>query len=215
MRNRIINYIEIAFAQRENEYFTREQDIQIYLAKYLSDTNEFDRIFLEYHIPFHMLPLYPWVDSNNIYIDLVVEKNNLFYPIEIKYKTTTQSLPLNIFGTEGGVLLGHHGAQNIGCYDFWKDVKRLELFQERFTNVEQGIMIFVTNDLNYQYSPRNVNVGYAQFSIHSNRVVAKNEILNWNGNLSISKNRPAISVSKSYKISWHPLPIDQHFYILV
>ena len=76
-------------------------------------------------------------------------------------------------------------------------------------------MIFVTNDLNYQYSPRNVNVGYAQFSIHSNRNVAENEILNWNGNLSISKNRPAINLSKSYQISWHPLPIDQHFYILV
>lgn len=33
MRNRIINFIETALAQRDNEYFTREQDIQIYLAK--------------------------------------------------------------------------------------------------------------------------------------------------------------------------------------
>ena len=42
MRNRIINFIELALAQRENGYFTREQDIQIYLAKYLYNTNEID-----------------------------------------------------------------------------------------------------------------------------------------------------------------------------
>ena len=44
MRNRIINFIETALAQRDNEYYTREQDIQIYLAKYLSEVDAFDSV---------------------------------------------------------------------------------------------------------------------------------------------------------------------------
>lgn len=215
MRNRIKNFIELALAQRGNEYFTREQDIQIYLAKCLSDTNEFDRIFIEYHIPIHIIPIYPWVDSNNIYIDLVVEKNSLFYPIEIKYKTTSQILPLNIFGTEGSVLLGHHGAQNIGCYDFWKDVKRLELFQERFANVEQGIMLFITNDESYCQPPIRVNTGYSQFSIHEGRVVNRGVTLNWNRVLAISANRPPITLYHEYNLTWNNLNLQQHKYLLL
>jgi hypothetical protein len=215
MRNRIINFIETALAHRDNEYFTREQDIQIYLAKYLSDTNEFDRISIEYHIPFHMLPQYPWVDSNNIYIDLVVEKNNLFYPIEIKYKTTTQSLPLNIFGTEGCVVLGHHGAQNIGCYDFWKDIRRLELYEQNFANVERGIMLFVSNDESYIQPPLNVNTGYAQFSIHEGKVVNSGEMLNWNRVLTISANRPPITFNNTYNLTWNDLNLTQHKYLLL
>jgi len=126
--------IENALMDRQR-YFIREHEIQIYLANFFAESKEFNNIFLEYHLPSHLLPHYPWVDSNNIYIDIVLEKNNIFYPIEIKYKTTTQNLPINIFGSDSIVVLGHHGAQNIGCYDFWKDIKRLEIFENQFQNV--------------------------------------------------------------------------------
>ena len=153
MRDQIIGIIKEALENQE-EFFTREQEIQIYLADYLNRKNLFDNVYIEYHIPSNSLVNYPWKDSNNIYIDIVIVSGNKYYPVEIKYKTISQTVPLKLFGTPSPVTLGHHGAQNIGCYDFWKDIKRLELFEENFENVEQGIMLFVTNDPSYLQPPR-------------------------------------------------------------
>ena len=87
------------------------------------------------------MPPYLWNDVDNIYIDIVLEKENEFYPIEIKYKTKLEELPHFVFGQNVNVLLGQHGAQNIGCYDFWKDVKRLEFFEEIFLFAKKGIVL--------------------------------------------------------------------------
>ena len=54
MRNQIIGIIREALANRE-EFFTREQEIQIYLADYLNRKNLFDNVYLEYHIPSNSL----------------------------------------------------------------------------------------------------------------------------------------------------------------
>ena len=158
---------------------------------------------------------YPWKDSNNIYIDIVIVSGNNYYPVEIKYKTISQTVPLKLFGTPSPVTLGHHGAQNIGCYDFWKDIKRLELFEEKFENVEQGIMLFVTNDSSYLQPPRNNEVGYAQFSINQNRIVESGQTLDWNGALSISVNRPPIHLVNSYFLKWSEMKLKQHKYLLL
>jgi hypothetical protein len=214
MRNQIREMLRAALAARQ-EYFTREQDIQIYLAKYFESSNFFERVFFEYHIPSSSINQYPWHDSNNIYIDLVLLKDGHYYPVEIKYKTMSQQIPLTVFGTVAQITLGHHGAQNIGCYDFWKDIKRIELFQERFPNVEQGIMIFVTNDESYSQPPLRANTGYAQFSIHEGRVVNMSETLNWNRILTISANRPPITLSHAYNLTWNNLNLQQHKYLLL
>ena len=214
MRNQIIGIIKDALANRE-EFFTREQEIQIYLADYLNRKNLFDKVYLEYHIPSNSLVNYPWKDSNNIYIDIVIVSGNKYFPVEIKYKTICQMVPLKLFGTPSPVVLGHHGAQNIGCYDFWKDIKRLELFEEKFESVGQGIMLFVTNDESYLKIPRNNEVGYAQFSIHEYRIVESGQILDWNGALTISVNRPPITLNNSYILNWRKLNLKQHKYLLL
>lgn len=214
MRNQIIGIIKEALENRE-DFFTREQEIQIYLADYLNRKNLFDKVYLEYHIPSNSLVNYPWKDSNNIYIDIVIVSGNKYYPVEIKYKTISQTMPLKLFGTSSTVVLGHQGAQNIGCYDFWKDIKRLELFEENFENVEQGIMLFVTNDESYLQKPRNNKVGYAQFSIHENTVVESGQTLDWNGDLSISVNRPPIKLNNRYLLNWKKLNLKQHKYLLL
>jgi hypothetical protein len=214
MRNLILQQITNALSIR-NFFFIREQDIQLYLANYLINSNLFDRVFLEYHIPSLLINNYPWADSNNIYIDIVIEKDNLFYPIEIKYKTRAQLIPLLIFGQNENIILGQHGAQNIGCYDFWKDLKRLELFEQNFENVERGVMLFVSNDFTYQNAPLNQNVGYAQFSIHNGKNIPANTFLNWNGNLAVSNGRPGLTTIHPYMISWTPMQIEEHHYILI
>jgi len=214
MRSQIITIINDALLFRE-EFFTREQEVQIYLADYLNQKNLFDYVYLEYHIPSNAIENYPWKDSNNIYIDLVVCTEGKYYPIEIKYKTISQTVPLKLFGTESPVVLGHHGAQNIGCYDFWKDIKRLELFEQTFEKVEKGIMLFITNDESYQLPPRNNEVGYAQFSINQNRIVESGQTLDWNGALSISVNRPPIHLVNSYFLKWSEMKLKQHKYLLL
>lgn len=212
MREQIRQHIITALEQRDT-FFLREIDIQIYLANYFVNTNEYDNVFLEYHIPSNLILNYPW--SDNIYIDIVLEKDNLYYPIEIKYKTTSQLLPLNIFGSNLNVSLGQQGASNIGCYDFWKDVKRIELFQQTFNNVEKGFVLFVSNDFTYKTPPNNPNIGYAQFSIHQDRIISENSFLNWNGTLKIAEGRPPITTNYDYIINWEQLPLENHFFILI
>jgi hypothetical protein len=214
MRHRIIEMIEQEMLNRTS-YFTREQDIQIALAHMFESSSAFDRVFVEQHIPAGMIPNYPWTDANNIYIDLVILKDGIYYPIEIKFKTKSQQIPLSVLGNDELMTLGHHGAQNIGCYDFWKDVKRLELYESSFQQVDQGIMLFVTNDETYLQPPLNMNTGYAQFSIHEGKTVMQQETLDWNRALSISRNRPPIQLNRNYHLAWTPMQLENHFCIIL
>jgi hypothetical protein len=84
MRNQIIRIIKEALANRE-EFFTREQEIKIYLSDYLNRKNLFDNVYLEYHIPSNSLVNYQWEDSNNI--NIVVQAEEKYYPMEVKFKT--------------------------------------------------------------------------------------------------------------------------------
>ncbi|WP_138993386.1 hypothetical protein [Larkinella sp. C7] len=214
MRQIILNQLTAALAARHT-YFIREQDVQLYLANYCLQTGMYDNVFIEYHVPGALVPPYLWTDANNIYIDIVLEKESQFYPIEIKYKTTTQPLQHLVFGQNVNVLLGQHGAQNIGCYDFWKDIKRTEFFEATFPFCQRGIVLFISNDLSYQKAPLNSNVGYAPFSIHQGRHIAAGTQLNWNGALAVSNGRPGFTVNHDYTINWAQLPYhQQHYYIL-
>lgn len=223
MRQQILQLIIDALDKR-CDFFLREEDIQLYLANYFIQTKQFDRVFIEYHVPSNIINvpinIYPWTDINNIYIDIVLEKEGKFYPIEIKYKTVAQPLPFFIFGQKETVTLGQHGAQNIGCYDFWKDIKRIEIFEERFKpKCCRGLVLFVSNDTTYQNEPLNQNVGYANFSIHNHSIPATTT-LDWNKNrngqtLAVANKRPALTLNYEYNINWVPLKnIAQHSYIL-
>ncbi len=214
MRQQILTEIINALNLRV-DYFLREEDVKLYLANHFILTSLFDNVFIEYHIPNNLLPAYPWADINNVYIDIVLEKDGQFYPIEIKYKTVAQVLPYFVFGQAQPVTLGQHGAQNIGCYDFWKDVKRTEIFSSTFPlQVSRGIVLFISNDLSYQNAPLNQGVGYAQFSIHQGRGVIAGTFLNWNGNLAIANGRPGFVLNHNYSLNWTAMNILQHYYIL-
>lgn len=136
-----------------NSYFLREQDIQYYLSDYFRQTKIYDSVYTEYHIPGDLIPSYLWKEAKNIYIDIVLQKGDDYFPIEIKYKTKSQILPYSIFGEKVNVLLGQQGAQNIGCYDFWKDIKRIEFFESTFKFCQRGFVLFVSNDVSYQKAP--------------------------------------------------------------
>jgi hypothetical protein len=215
MREKILEQITSAIEKR-SEYFLRENDIQLYLANHFSNSKLFDKVFMEYHVPSILIQEYPWKDKNKIYIDIVLSKDSKYYPIEIKYKTRKQQLTYNIFGQKNkNVFLGHHLAKNIGCYDFWKDVKRIELFERSFPAVKRGIVLFISNDLSYKNKPKNLKVGYANFSVYDGRIIPANEFLKWNGKWKVAKGRPNIRTIYSYSINWKPMLIKEHYYAIV
>ncbi len=127
MKEKIIEQIKQALEERK-KIFLNEKDIQLHLAQKFLESKEYDNVFMEYPVSKDLLKNdYPWFNKDNIYIDIVLEKENSFYPIEIKYKTKKQKLKDTIFGEEEiKIELKKQGAQNIGRYDFWKDVKRIE-----------------------------------------------------------------------------------------
>lgn len=227
MRQTLIEIIEESINSSSRPFF-REQDIQL---KIINDLNKcdiaIDNIFFEYNIKTSLLENmnYPWNKDKNIFIDVVIEIHGKFYPIEIKYKTIKQTFNQNIFG-ENGLLISteKHGASNLGCYDLWKDVKRLEIINKRFEKVEKGIILFVTNDQSYMRLPLNNNVGYANFSIHEGRNIYAESHLFWNGDLAIAESRPSFEINNHYLITWKNIDtknwkkVDnsiKHFYFIL
>ena len=80
-------------------------------------------------------------------------------------------------GVRGIKLVSNQAAENEGRYDFWKDVKRLELLTKHFKGfVIGGIAIFLTNQKNYTNTVKD-SYKYSAFDF-STKDVGKR--LNWN-----------------------------------
>ena len=161
----------------QKRFFFNEKDLQVCLAQEL--TKRQWTVHTEYHVPVTDGSVcgsdirYPW-NEKTMYVDLVVEENNLFVPVELKYKTCSIATNAKVhrFGEEieTGGIIKNQSAQDIGRYAFWKDVKRLELLNRRFMNVVGGIAVFVTNDRTYTNLPKSNKtplVGYYDFRMYA------------------------------------------------
>ena len=213
MREEIIKDIQLALELHQG-FFHNEKEIQIYLSNYLINSKKFDNVFYEYYVNINLIPNYIWNNNNKLSIDIVLLKENIYYPIEIKYKTRSQILPHFVFGTLTNVALENHAAQTLGRYSYWKDIKRMELLEENFQNVSQGIVLFVTNDSSYIQAPLNQQNGGAPFSIHQGKEVNQNEFLNWNAELAVAANNPGFQLNRNYSINWNAMNIENHQYII-
>jgi hypothetical protein len=218
MRQTLINNINTFLANHVG-FFHSEEEVQILLAKYLLNTGEYDDIFVEYYVNRQLIHNYPWNNDKKISVDIVVRIDNDYIPIEIKYKTKRQIFPHHVFGTQTNVELAEQGAQNEGCYSFWKDIKRIEIFQETFNLNNSGLVLFITNDLSYLRQPR-AEVQYGPFSIHQGRQVVQDYFLNWDATRkAIKADRaekfPGFTIANEYTINWQDLNIENHKYILV
>lgn len=149
-----------------------ELDLQMFVARALEQVFKIEDgyiVHLEYRLPKGWSLEFDdeykhWGETP--YFDIVLEdkNNNHFIGIELKYKLKKIDLPkstvMQRFGCSPDsnneqqiTLVSNQGAENEGRYDFWKDVKRLELLGQCFkNNVDGGIAIFVTNQLNYKLS---------------------------------------------------------------
>ena len=128
------------FLQTNQELMFNERDLQIHLALYLSRSkNQYDDVDVEYYVPYRELQDYLW--ENELKLDIVVSKNGEFIPVELKYKTVYVERQIPRFNQklkEPVEVLKNQGAQDMGMYNFWKDVRRVELVKRRFKSVTGG-----------------------------------------------------------------------------
>ena len=199
--------------KKSSDVFCNECDLQLQLARYLSCSY---KIHLEYFIPYSaveaqmkskLLSEHDY-KPQNLYIDIVVEKDGEFLPIELKYKTMPINAEVYRFGEklEKLEILKNHGARDLGAYDFWRDVSRIECLIKKFSNVKSGIALFVTNDQGYWTLPKmGTNPNYANFSMKDG---AHSREKTWQGNTAMSAARPSFNVNKEYELVWkdHDLP---------
>ena len=167
--------------------FHNEADFQFAFAWKIQQQYPDFNIRLEYKI---MTPI-------KRYIDVWIRNPNPI-AIELKYKSSLLNTKVDdeIFN------LTNHGAADLGRYDFWKDVQRLEGIVKNHPNAE-GYAVMITNDPSYWKSPQNNNTIDSAFKIHEGQQVTGD--LSWSskagGGTTKSKEAP-ITIKGAYDIHW-------------
>lgn len=128
-----------------NRFFVSEADFQHTFAMELEKTfinNPNIKILLEFPIK---------CENRKVHVDIMVCDGCNLYPIELKYKTCSISLDKPYENTNIKIkdLLKTHGAQDLGGYDFWKDIHRIETLIKEGSAIS-GVCIFLTNDPYYK-----------------------------------------------------------------
>lgn len=197
VRTEILNFLS---SLSEKQIFHNELDFQVQLAFHLYNSGKFSKIFMEYYVPCDLVEDYPW--KTQIYIDIVVELRSQFYLIELKYKTESiKQSKYTCFGKELTIdFLKNQGARNHACYDFWRDVKRIECIQENFSDsILGGVAIFLTNSKSYWDGKVSQTSDYAQFALKYEFPTAKKK---WITPDSKGSRKHPIELRKNYIPKW-------------
>lgn len=143
--------------------------------------------------------------SGDAYIDIWVEIDKMVYPIELKYKTIQCTI------TDGSeeYKLKQHGACDIGCYLYLKDVERIEHISKSLgDNFGKGYAIMLTNDHLYWDQPKTTpdTTAFSDFRIYDGRKIVAGQNLDWHPS---SNNQPAwqkelghLTLTHNYTINW-------------
>lgn len=175
--------------RKKRKVFHSEADFQFALAWEIQRAYPNAEIRLEY----------PPRNEPNRYIDILVSIQGYVYPIELKYKTKKMSADVD----SEQFNLKNHGAQDIGAYDFVKDICRVESFASHLDGFKCGYVIWLTNDPYYWRAPRNSNAGYVEFSVHHG--ARKSGTMNWGSSVGVgtTKGREnALLLRNEYEIAW-------------
>lgn len=199
-----------SFLSDRTELFLNENDLQMKLSVYLMQSGNYDDVNVEYYIPFNQLDGYLW--NNELYIDIVVRRGDEFVAVELKYPTKKITEPILRFGEQLSEvpLLKEHSAQDIVQYNFWKDVRRMELLKKRFPSVKKGLAILLTNDMLYM-KPRREGIVCEQFSTAEGM---HNSSRHWSTRKEwMDKGYPDFDLDGQYAIEWHHSNLGGHEFI--
>lgn len=170
--------------------FVSEADFQLELAWVIKEEYPKAKIRLEYCPQFDL----------NMHIDILVIINNKWIPIELKYKTKGCSKIVNneIFN------LKNHGAKDINCYLYLKDIERIEKIKNEEKLFEKGYTIFITNDMGYMREPLKNNSFYEEFALYNGAIKKSN--MSWKigvGKGTIKNVEKPIILNGIYEIKWN------------
>jgi len=138
--------------------------------------------------------------SSAIHLDLLARSRVGQMAIELKYKTRALTAALN--GEDFNLM--SHAAQDLGRYDFFKDLSRIEAFAQAGPE-RIGYAIFLTNDSAYWKAPSAIGHGYAGFAMNDGRDIAGN--LCWGERASEGTRRgrqEEITIRGCYRLRWLP-----------
>ena len=188
-------------SRKDGELLFNERDLQMHLALHLIATCHYDDIDVEYYVPYEELDNYIW--KNELKLDILLRKEKEFLPVELKYKTKKHSKQLTRFNEyldRQVDVLKNQGAQDLGMYDFWKDVRRVELVRNRFATVKNGLAVFVTNDKQYLNYGRELS-NNRQFSMEEG---LHGKVKHWlHSESTCAKTHPDFNLDHEYMIQWN------------
>lgn len=207
------------------EVMRNEREMQVRLAMYLKKTRHYDNVHVEYPVPLQVLKKFypnvgkqnefPW--KNDIYVDIVVEKDGQFVAVELKYATRAISqqpevfcMNLKAFAQNFNLknqikIIKNQEASNITMYNYWKDVHRIEALTH-IPKVIGGVAIILTNNKLYWEQPKH-NPAYSNFSTAEGRTVKEKMTWNTKNNgedvsKEISGGHPNFQIDASYECHW-------------
>ena len=206
-----------AFLESNEELLFNERDFQMHLATWLRNSaNCYDDVDVEYYVPCQELDNYVW--DSELRLDIVVKKDSEYCPVELKYKTKKVERKISRFDEElagNVVVIKNQGAQDLGMYDFWKDVRRVELVRNRFERVKGGLAVFVTNDGFYTKGSKESSNNYL-FNMSAGKAHSKQKY--WaKPESTCAKTHPNFEVEKEYTIDWYDKVVDgvQFYYCIL
>ena len=149
--------------------------------------------------------------NQRIDIFIIVKNENNVEKIGIELKYFTAKIEWQDTKNEETFILASQYANDIKCYDAWKDVKRMEEFIEKgFIN--GGFVIWLTNVNSLTKNPaetkkrKNNKTYYDEFKIFNGREINGPKKLEWDKKASKAttegRNKP-ITIKGNYEISWN------------
>lgn len=179
----------LASLSRKRPVFHSEADFQHALAWEVHERSPTYAIRLEYPIE---------SQDGRIHVDIYAFAGDLAFAIELKYKTGG----LAIAQKRESFVLKNQAAQDLGRYDFLRDLWRLEQVVASSTG-GAGFAVFLTNDSAYWKLPRSRNTVDSPFRIHEGRIVSGH--LSWERRASAGTTRgreAPIVLAGTYALSW-------------
>ena len=173
-----------------NRIFTCEADFQLELADYLRSTKHYQNVFLEYFVPNVTIA----GKTVNAYIDIVVENNNEFVPIELKFKTASLNAPASGYSCFGYPtscsIVRNMSAQYDNRYYVWRDIMRIEWIKSNYgQTMKHGFVVFLTNDSAYQKQVNN-------YSLHTCQNYTPGDH---------HTRKPQLGLTNTYNITWQSI----------
>jgi len=181
----IIQHLLKTLAARKR-VFCSEMDFQLQLA-WLMKENGYE-LSLEYD---------PGCFETNASLGIMIWKPEQV-AIELKYKTAHFEMKLD----RHSLRLKNHAAQDIGRYDFFRDVSRVEHIVAN-GKASRGFAIFLTNASGYWRSGRNGTVD-EMFRMFDGRTIKSGQ-LRWGNRASSGTMRgreKSIDLTRDYVFSW-------------